>query len=454
MIRAECPPVVPPSPQVAGNESGNASTGPRAEEPAPPKPRRRRLTASLPPALRPLVRSARFAATRSLSAAARRCVGYCPGTSRRFGPPRAFVSSLRDYALLHAGPGVSFREIHPDHVISRSLPISLSDVIGGSRSGGVHAEFTRAQKSLSPAAGVAVIESGRVLTADGSVIAPPDHFIADVSDAWTAGDHIAYKIFLSRRLPPVTATNETVAVLTTHCSWFNYGHWICDTLPRLHLLEESGIAYDRIVVPDELPFHGAVLDLFGIDRCKMITARDLHLEARRLVVPTFPGIYGTPPRWACRYVRDRLLRYARPGGRRRRILISRNKPGGTRRILNEEALFGALRPFGFERVFPEDLSFVNEVSLFHDAEIVIGALGAGMTNTLWCRPGTAIIELFSPRYVSVMNWMIADHIGLRYAYALGSGKGAPVMADDRGIYDDIVADIDAVMRLFLHLCRP
>ena len=90
----------------------------------------------------------------------------------------------------------------------------------------------------------------------------------------------------------------------------------------------------------------------GIDRAKMIVDTTLHIEARRLVVPTFPGLYGLPPRWACDYLRERFLPHAKPSTKPRRIFISRNKPGATRRILNEDALYEALRPFGLERLFP------------------------------------------------------------------------------------------------------
>jgi capsular polysaccharide biosynthesis protein len=401
---------------------------------------RMRLTRRLPPALRPMVRAAKFWMTRGLSATARRCAPLLPGSSRRFGPPRRFAPSLKAYAEEH--PEIaSYRQLYPAHVISRRLPLT---------SGRIRIEFLRVQESVSPAAGVAVIARGRVLTADGSVIAPPDDFIADVSDAWTVADRVAYKTFLARRLPPVTATDETVAVLTSHCGWFNYGHWINDTVPRLHLLENSGVAYDRIVIPDEFGFHRDMTALLGIDRAKMITARDLHLEARRLVVPNFPGIYGAPPAWACRYVRETFVKPAAAAARRR-LLVSRNKPGAARQILNEDALLAALRPLGFERVFPEDFAFPDEVNLFRDAEIVIGALGAGMSNCIWCRPGAAMIELFSPCYVEVTNWLIANQVGLRYAYALGLGPARPLAGDDRGIYDDIVVDIDEVVQLIAAL---
>ena len=114
-----------------------------------------------------------------------------------------------------------------------------------------------------PAAGVGVIEGGRVLTDRGTVIAPPDEFIADVSDAWTNGDQIIYPIFLSPRFPRVVKTDETVAVMSSHCSWWNYGHWLGDTLPRLHLLEKSESITTRSSCPISSAFSARRSSFWG-----------------------------------------------------------------------------------------------------------------------------------------------------------------------------------------------
>lgn len=417
----------------------------------PPKKQRRRLVTSVPSAIRPYLRAIRFTTTKAVTAAVKPSLKYAPGTSRDFGPPRRFVPSLQAHAEASRDGSASYVELYPEHDVLRKLPIFVPT---NGDSDTIRTEFLQTQRGRSPAAGVGVIEGGRVLTDRGTIIAPPDEFIADVSDAWTSGDEIIYPIFLSSRLPRVTTTDETVAVLSSHCSWSNYGHWLGDTLPRLHLLEKSGIHYDKIVVPYLTGYQREALDLLGVDRAKMIVDPTLHLEARRLVIPTFPGLYGLPPRWACDYMRERFLPYAQPSDKPRRILISRNKPGATRRLLNEDALYEALRHFGVERVFTEDLSFADEVSLFNNAEIVIGPCGAGMVNLMFCRPGTAVIEIFSPRYVNVMNWMIANHADLKYAYSLGEGPALLMSAGDHGMYEDITANLEEVMRLFLLLCRP
>ena len=417
---------------------------------APPK-KRRRLVTSVPSGIRPYLRATRFTVTKAITAAVKPALKFAPGTSRDFGPPRGFVPSLRAYAEARQDGSASYMELYPEHTVTRKLPIFVPTDVEHDT---IRPEFLSEQEGRYPAAGVGVIERGRVLTDRGTIIAPPDEFVADVSDAWTSGKEIIYPILLSRRLPRVTTTGETVAVLSSHCSWSNFGHWLGDTLPRLHLLEKSGIHYDKIVVPYLFAYQREALDLLGIDRAKMIVDPTLHLEARRLVVPTFPGLYGLPPRWACDYLRERFLPFVRPSAAPRRILISRNKPGATRRLLNEDALYDALRPFGVERVFTEDLSFAEEVSLFNNAEIVIGPCGAGMVNLMWCKPGTPVIEIFSPRYVNVMNWMIANHADLKYAYSLGDGPGMTMSAGDRGMYEDITANLEEVFRLFLLLCRP
>jgi capsular polysaccharide biosynthesis protein len=416
-----------------------------------PRMQRRRLVSNVPSSVRPFLRVMRFTATKALTAAVKPALKYAPATSRDFGPPRHFVSSLQDYAEASRDGSAAFIELYPAHDVVRKLPVFVPT--NGSDDA-IRTEFVNAQYGESPAAGVAVIEGGRVLTDRGTIIAPPDVFIADVSDAWTSGDEIIYPIFLSPRLPRVTTTDETVAVLSSHCSWSNYGHWLGDTLPRLHLLEKSGIHYDKIVVPYLTGYQREALRLLGVDRSKLIVNPRLHLQARRLVIPTFPGVYGLPPRWACDYLRERLLPSAQPSDRPRRIFVSRNKPGATRRLLNEDALYEGLRHFGVERVFTEDLSFAEEVSLFNNAEIVIGPCGAGMVNLIFCQPGTSVIEIFSPRYVNVMNWMIANHADLKYAYSLGNGSALPMSAGDRGMYEDITANPQEVMRLFLLLCRP
>ena len=54
----------------------------------------------------------------------------------------------------------------------------------------------------------------------------------------------------------------------------------------------------------------------------------------------------------------------------RRLLISRSS-ASYRQLLNEAELFEALAPIGFERVWLEELPFVQQVALFQSAEAIV-----------------------------------------------------------------------------------
>jgi capsular polysaccharide biosynthesis protein len=105
----------------------------------------------------------------------------------------------------------------------------------------------------------------------------------------------------------------------------------------------------------------------------------------------------------------------------RRLYISRAK-AATRRVLNEDDLLSALAPLGFERVFLEDYSFLDGVRLLRDAEAVVSPHGSNITNLVFCRAGTPVIEIFSPKYVTTCHYSPACQVGLNYGYVIGQGK--------------------------------
>ncbi len=375
---------------------------------------------------------------RSANAVAGAALRLLPGTSREVGPPRRIAPTLRDYAK--ANPTVAtYHEIFPSHWMRRSAPRTTEAEL--------HPAFEDEMSRLAWPAGVGVIESGRVLTSMGTVILPDDCLVADVSHTGGADDARKHPIFSALKLPRVSRIEATVAVLTMYASniagHYFYGHWMLDTLPRLALLERSGIAWDKLVAPQATRFHRDTLRLLGIDESRIIDKRDLHLEASRLVVPTLPGLPGNPPRWACDFLRSRFLPLAPQNTRSdRKIYISRAK-AKTRHVLNEPEVMQALEPRGFEPVLLEDLPFLEQVRLLNEASVVVSPHSTGLTNLVFCRPGTLVIEIFSPRYVTTCWFSLADRLGLDYGYVLGLGK----RGGGHRVHEDIMVDIPQMLRL-------
>jgi capsular polysaccharide biosynthesis protein len=72
------------------------------------------------------------------------------------------------------------------------------------------------------------------------------------------------------------------------------------------------------------------------------------------------------------------------------------RPGAvTRRIQNSDELLLKLK--GWETVTLENLSIKDQIKTFAEASHVLAAHGAGMTNLLWCQPGTKVIEINQDR---------------------------------------------------------
>jgi capsular polysaccharide biosynthesis protein len=69
-----------------------------------------------------------------------------------------------------------------------------------------------------------------------------------------------------------------------------------------------------------------------------------------------------------------------------------------RRCVNEDRLVEMLKDYGFEEVFCEDLNMEEKIGLFRNAEFVIGPIGGGLSNVLFCKPGTNVISINSPEF--------------------------------------------------------
>lgn len=72
------------------------------------------------------------------------------------------------------------------------------------------------------------------------------------------------------------------------------------------------------------------------------------------------------------------------------IFLSRENTTNAR-LINEDKIRDIFEKFNFEIVFPELLSYEQQVDLFGQAECIAGATGAAFTNMLYCNKNTKII---------------------------------------------------------------
>ncbi|WP_462413422.1 glycosyltransferase family 61 protein [Neobacillus sp. Marseille-QA0830] len=258
---------------------------------------------------------------------------------------------------------------------------------------------------------VTVIPYGRVWGRNGAILTPDDSLLWDVSleFIYPRSNH---SIFQRETLPPITDHFHKIADLT-HTGSVNYYHWMYETIPRFDLLSKSQIEVGQYIVnyePERFPYQADSLSELGIKTEQIIkTHHDFHIQAENLVVPSQPS-FAT--KWAYDFLRKTFLNEKTlKSSERKRIYISRK---WARKIINEDELMDILNQFGFIKVGLEELSVNEQVQLFASADVIIGAHGAGLVNLTFCRPGTKVLEIFSPRYVTPLYWAISSFGTLDY----------------------------------------
>jgi hypothetical protein len=69
------------------------------------------------------------------------------------------------------------------------------------------------------------------------------------------------------------------------------------------------------------------------------------------------------------------------------------------------------------------MSLQEQAAAFHGADWVVGIHGAALTNLVFCRPGTKVVELFGWNYVNPCYRDLCSVVGLEHHGVVGRGPG-------------------------------
>jgi len=129
---------------------------------------------------------------------------------------------------------------------------------------------------------------------------------------------------------------------------------------------------------------------------KIIPSSDnLYLQAYNLIVPSLVNdTSGHIPKWACEFLRNSFLEKIKTDNNYDNIYISRQK-AISRNVINEGKIINFLSNYGFKKIILEDLTFKKQVEIFNSAKVIIAPHGAGLTNLVFCKEKTKVVELFS-----------------------------------------------------------
>jgi len=338
-----------------------------------------------------------------------------------------------------ARAAVSAAWLFPSYSGARRLPSSGPDR--------VLEPFKAVETAESGKGGLVTVSHGLVWGRDGAVFTPAGQLIADLSPVIRYGPR-CHRVFVQPLIQEPRRVSGTLAVATGP-SWDNWSHWLYGIVPRLMLLRRAYPGFrgiDRILLPPlSRDFQRETVRRLGISDEMVITADGrTFLTADQVVAPTFisPARVVTP--WFAADVNELFSSQDDPGAGARRLYISRDDAPG-RHVVNESDLLDALKPFGFEKILLSALSLREQIALFRTASVVVGTHGAGLSNLVFCKPGTHVLEIFAPSYINAMYWCVADEVGLVYRYCVGRGDRNGRTGREGMVRADVRVDIPALL---------
>jgi hypothetical protein len=253
---------------------------------------------------------------------------------------------------------------------------------------------------------------GAHLTADGCLIDPLSVGMTMSMDRWL--------VKRQRFFPKIQRVPGTVISLSTD-GHNNYYHWMLDLLPKLFIALAAGLNQGTFYLGESLPFQKQTLELLGIPPAWVLDCTTVpFLQANELIVPFLgrrhpPNVFNAGK---CRLLVDvfsfliagKTISRSLPA----RFVVSRAKTR-SRRVVNEAELLARLEPLGFRPVYLEDLSLVEQITLFARAEAIVASTGAGLVNLIHARPGIPVAILMPEECPDLVCRDIAAFAGLRSA---------------------------------------
>lgn len=328
---------------------------------------------------------------------------------------------------------VTFQLIEPERRLKVQLP-PLSDPV-------MRREIVWASQQPLPEQYLAMIQGAQVLGARGLVRLPDGSYALEVSYGDTK---ILQGAVDGLKLDTIPAQPKSGSFYSISLPYFpNYAHWLMDVLVRVMLAQEHLPPDVTYIAPKALlPFQSTSLEVLGISRarCVEIGWREVW-QVERLYMTPMSSYFGIDRPEANRRLRQLFWNTCNIQAPRahRRLLISR-RGGNSRRIVNEQQLERELAPFGFDTVVPETLTLLDQVKLFSEAEFVIGAHGAGLTNLVFAPDGAWLFDILEPSYVQPFFWTLCLAFNHEYRYMLA--ETVPNAGGSIGKDSDIYVPLD------------
>jgi len=261
-------------------------------------------------------------------------------------------------------------------------------------------------------------------------------------DKWIAA-RSTEAVLLERTPDPVEIDGLAVSLLGPSAA--EYGHWLIEFAPRVEAFEtHQGLREATFLVEADMPptqiqsltmllgFQPKLLEVHKGSEVKvnqLLTAAGGAFYPRSCLqgAPMLPTVAATNPK-DMQFLRARVHQRLRASGAfpspdaPQRIYVQRLSP--LRKLLNQDAIQALLvERYGFSLIDPSAMDFAEQMRVFANADLVVGANGSAMHNCFACRAGTKVVTLVSEEIGHLPSWIYAlTSMGIDHLCAVGTGQ--------------------------------
>ena len=164
-------------------------------------------------------------------------------------------------------------------------------------------------------------------------------------------------------------------------------------MPRVPVIIEAGLGETFGQVIDQLL--SDAVEIIELPRFATARVRRLWCAPALLSFPVQSAPYHTPATPPARYapvvkeMARRMDRVASEPTGAERVFLAREPPG-PKALLNQAEILATAEARGFVAVYPNRLSFIDQVRFVRHAHFVVGPAGGSMLLLFFARPGTKI----------------------------------------------------------------
>jgi glycosyltransferase involved in cell wall biosynthesis len=261
------------------------------------------------------------------------------------------------------------------------------------------------------------IRSAQVYGPTPAVLDAGGRLVEELSRDWGKTD-IHLGIMRSLSLPPVQELSGRT-FLAAQLGGETYFHWMIDVVPLL--LEEQGRmgglkGFSHILTHHPLkPFQRQSFERLEVEPKKILgLTKRKGFRCQELVFHTAHHLTGRASASSLRSVARLFLGKTKTSARTPRRLALLRGPESHRSLLRRQEIADLLAYRGFVEYEPSRDTVEEQARIFAGAEVIVAVHGAALTNLIFCRAGTRVLELFSARYVNPCYVHISQQLGLRH----------------------------------------